>query len=164
MIQIDLRKLAIQNRVEELRTAIMEEADPNMKDRLGSTALLAAIAYKRLEVIPVLLEHGADVTAQDKDGSTALHYAIEHKLPAVLEALVERCPEAVFISDKHGNQPLWTAAFNARGEYEMVSTLLRNGANPNHCNNIGLCPLDTPKRKGELALLHLLESAPSAKT
>jgi uncharacterized protein len=163
MIQIDLQKLAIQNRVEELRAAIMEGADPNVKDSFGSTALLAAIAYKSLEVIPVLLEHGADVTVQDNDGSTALHYAIEHKLPAVLEALVERCPEAVFISDKYGNQPLWTAAFNARGDYEMVSTLLRNGANANHCNNVGLCPLEISKRKGELALLHLLESAASAK-
>ena len=164
MIQIDLRKLAIQNRVEELRAAITEGADPNERDSLGSTALLAAIAYKSLDVIPVLLENGADVTAQDKDGSTSLHYAIEHKLPKVLQALLRKCPDAVLIADKHGNQPLWTAAFNARGDYEMVTMLLECGADPEHVNRVSLTPLDIPKRKGEPALLKLLESKVTRKS
>jgi ankyrin repeat protein len=101
---------------------------------------------------------GADITSQGKDGSTALHSAIEHKLPKVLEALVKKCPEAVSIADKHGNQPLWTAAFNARGDYEMVEMLLECGADPEHLNKVSLTPLDIPKRKGEPALLQLLES------
>jgi ankyrin repeat protein len=164
MIQIDLRKLAIQNRVEELRAALMKGADPNERDSFGATALLAAIAYKSLDVIPVLLENGADVTVQDKDGSTALHYAIEHKLPKILQALLRKCPHAVSLSDKHGNQPLWTAAFNARGDYEMVSMLLESGADPEHANKVSLTPLDIPKRKGEPALLQLLESKVIRKT
>lgn len=158
MTKIDLQKLAIQNRVEELRAALMEGADPNEQDSLGSTALLSAIAYKSLDVIPVLLEKGADVAVQDKDGSTALHYAVAHKLPKVLQPLLAKCPEAVSIADKHGNQPLWTAAFNARGDYEMVTMLLDCGADPEHLNKVSLSPLDIPKRKGEPALLQLLES------
>lgn len=158
MKRFDLRKLAIQNRVDELRAAIAEGADPNEKDGLGSTALLAAIAYRSLDAIPVLLDGGADVTVQDKDGSTALHYAIEHKLPKVLKVLLEKCPDAVSIADKHGNQPLWAASFNARGDYEMVTLLLKYGADPEHINNVALTPLDIPKRKGEPELLQLLES------
>ena len=144
--------------------AVKAGTDINERNEFGSTALHVAIAEKQLDMIPVLLDLGADVMIQDANGSTALHYAIEHRLPAVVESLVERCPEAVSISDKHGNQPLWTAAFNARGDYKIVSTLLQHGANPNHCNKVGLCPLDIPKRKGELALLHLFESMRSAKT
>lgn len=161
MSQIDLQKLAIQNRAEELRAAIMEGADPNERDSLGSTALLAAIAYKSLDVIPVLLEHGADVTVQDKDGSTALHYAVEHKLPQVAEQLLRKNPRIVAIADKFGNEPLWTAVFNAKGDYELVSLLLRHGANPQHRNNANLTPVDIAKRKDDAALLRILESAGS---
>lgn len=158
MVPINLRNLAIQNRANEVHAAILDGADPNEKDSSGSTALLTAIAYRSLDAISVLLENGADVTVQDKGGSTALHYAIEHKLPKVLEALLSKCPDAVSIADKHGNQPLWTAAFNARGNYEMVSMLLECGADPGHLNKVSLSPLDIPKRKGDLALLRLLES------
>lgn len=130
----DLRKLAIQNRVDELRVALSDGADPNESDDLGSTALHAAIAYRSLDVIAVLLDHGAGVTVQDKDGSTALHYAVEHGLPQIAERLLAKNPEVIAIADKFGNEPLWTAAFNANGAYGLVSLLLRYGANPRHKN------------------------------
>jgi ankyrin repeat protein len=158
MTRSDLRKLAIQNLVEELRAALREGADPNESDSLGSTALHAAIAYKSLDVITVLLEHGADVTMQDKDGSTALHYAVEHGLPQIAEQLLAKNPKVVAIADKFGNEPLWTAAFNAKGNYGLVSLLLRHGANPHHKNDANLTPLDIPKRKDDAALLGILES------
>jgi ankyrin repeat protein len=159
MKKIDLHGYAVMNRVDELRAAITEGVNLNEKDRFGATALHSAIAYKNLEVIALLLEHGAEVTAQDKDGSTPLHYAIEHNLHSVAEALVKRNPAVIVIADKHGNQPLWTAAFNARGSYETVSMLLGYGADPNHVNKTSLSPLDLAKRIGEGALLRILESA-----
>lgn len=157
MNQIDLEKMALQNRADELRAAIISGADPNERNRLGSPPLFVAIAYKSVDAVQVLLENGADVTIQDRDGSTALHYAIEHKLPKVLQALLLKCPEAVFIADKYGNQPLWTAAFHASGDYEMVKMLLDFGADPKHLNKVSLAPLDISKRRGEPALLQLME-------
>jgi ankyrin repeat protein len=154
----ELHRFARMGDVESLRQAIQAGADINEQDEFGTTPLKYAIAEKKAEAALVLLEMGADITSQGKDGSTALHSAIEHKLPKVLEALVKKCPEAVSIADKHGNQPLWTAAFNARGDYEMVEMLLECGADPEHLNKVSLTPLDIPKRKGEPALLQLLES------
>lgn len=144
--------------LDALRKAVEEGADINEKDKFKTTALQAAIAQNQVAAVDELLRLGADAAIQDANGSTALHYAIEHKLPKVLQALLTKCPEAVFIADKHGNQPLWTAAFNARGDYEMVTMLLESGADPEHLNNVSLSPLDIPKRKGEPTLLELLES------
>ena len=158
MTRFDIHRSARLGDLDALRSAVAAGADINERDEFGATALKCAIAEKRVDAVMLLLDIGADVSDQGKDGSTALHYAIEHKLPKVLEALVKNCPEAITISDKHGNQPLWTAAFNARGDYEMVSMLLNCGADPEHINNVSLSPLDIPKRKGEPALLQLLES------
>jgi ankyrin repeat protein len=99
------------------------------------------------------------VTTQDSDGKTALHYAIEYALPAVAQELLGRNRGLVSIADKFGNEPLWTAAFNAKGEYQLVLLLLGNGADPLHRNKANLCPLDIPKRKHEPALLAIFEQA-----
>jgi uncharacterized protein len=149
--------------LDALRQAISRGVDVNLKNELGSTALHRAIAGKQYEAVEELLSLGADVALQDAGGSTALHYAIEHKLPQVLRALLEKCPSAASISDKHGNQPLWTAAFNARGNYEMVSMLLQSGADPKHRNNVNKCPLDIAEVFGDATLLQLLESSVEGK-
>lgn len=146
------------NRLEELRRLITNGVNLDKKDEFGAAALHYAIAYKNFDVIALLLEHGADVTVQDSDGSTALHYACEHKLPHVAEELLKKNPGLVAIADKHGNQPLWTAAFNPKGDYELVLLVLRYGADPEHRNNVNLTPIDSAKRSGDDALLQILES------
>jgi ankyrin repeat protein len=146
------------NRLEELQALVSDGVDLDKKDEFGITALQYAIAHKNLDVIALLLEHGADVAVQDSDGSTALHYACEHRLPQVAEDLLKKNPGLVAIADKHGNQPLWTAVFNARGSVELVSLLLRYGAEPAHRNKNNLSPLDMAKRRADDTVLRILES------
>src|SRR5215213_11213267 len=109
-----IHEYARRNMTQELRAALESGVDPNEKDNFGTTALENAIAEKKDEAVAMLLEHGADVTIQDNDGRTALHYAIEHGLPNVAALLLAKNPKIVAIGDKHGNEPLWVATFNAR--------------------------------------------------
>ncbi len=158
MEDVDVHRYARMNLLEELNAAISVAADLNRKDAFGATALQYAIAEKHHDAVALLLKHGADVGVQDKDGKTALHYAVELNLPDVAEELLKKHVEVIAISDRFGNEPLWTAAFNAKGNYELVSLLLRYGANPQHRNMAGLTPLDIPKRKGDDVLLRILEA------
>jgi ankyrin repeat protein len=145
--------------VEELKEIMGKSLfDINAKDEFGSTALQYAISNKSYDVIALLLELGADVAIQDNDGSTALHIAAEYMLTQVAEQLLKRNPRLVEIADKYGNEPLWTAVFNAKGDYALVSLLLRYGADPKHHNNANLSPLDMAKRRREDVLLQILES------
>jgi ankyrin repeat protein len=147
------------NALHELEEAIASGADVNAKDGFGTTALQYAIAEKNVDSAMFLLGHDADPTVRDNDGKTALHYAVEYKLPSLVEALLRKCPRLVAVADKFGNEPLWTAAFNANGAYEIVSLLLGYGADPTHRNNADLSPLDVPKRKRDDQLLKILEEA-----
>jgi ankyrin repeat protein len=154
----DLHSCAKYNRLDQLRALISKSVYLDEKSEFGSTALQYAIAYKNLDAIALLLEHGADVAVQNKDGSTALHHACEHKLPRVAEELLKRNPGLVAIADKYGNQPLWTAAFNPKGDYELVRLLLRYGADPEHRNKVNMAPIDMAKRRVDDALVRILES------
>jgi uncharacterized protein len=159
MSPIDLHEWARRNAVWEVKDAIAKGLNLNAKDAFGCTPLHCAIAGRSVETALLLLEHGADLRAQDNNGSTALHYAIAHGLPRVAEELLKHDPAMIGISDKHGNEPLWTAAFNSKGDYSLVSMLKRYGADPRHDNNVNLSPVDIAKRKGDETLLRILESA-----
>lgn len=158
MTTFDIHEFARRGNLDSLRQAIDASVDLDAKDQFETTALQYAIAERQFSAIDLLLESGADVLAQDRDGKTALHYAVEYNMASVVEKLLRKQPEVISVSDKYGNQPLWTAAFNARGNHEIVKILLRHGGDPEHRNNANLSPLDIPKRKGEPALLDLLIS------
>lgn len=158
VISRDLHRFARMNLPKELEAAIRGGVDVNAKDQFGSTALHYAIVEKHVGIVSLLLANGADPAAQDGDGKTPLHYAIEYNLPSVAEDLLEHDQTIVSIADKFGNEPLWSAAFNSRGNYDLVNLLLRYGADPRHRNHSNLTPLDIPKRKRDDALLRLLQS------
>ena len=159
MKQPDIHRFVRMNQVDDLRLAIRNGAAINETDEYGRTALHHAVAYKNKEAILFLTESGADVTVQDQIGATALHYSIEYKLIWVAEALLVREPKLVSIGDHYGNQPLWTATFGTRDNDEIVSLLLRYGADPGHRNMVGLTPIDIAIRRGQDELRRILEAS-----
>jgi ankyrin repeat protein len=81
------------------------------------------------------------VQQADYQGATALHFAANYRLADVTARILEHHgnPNA---KDEHGNTPLWTAVFSARGEYQVVQLLIDAGADPTTKNRYGKSPLD----------------------
>ncbi len=124
---------------------IAHGANINHVNASGQTALHLAAKNGDESLCKKLLALGADVNLQDRDGRTALHMASTEwdgyignpgaALPAILEAKGVQLD----IQDKRGNTALLGAVWK---QYDNVVTqLLKAGANPNIANKAGLTPL-----------------------
>ncbi|SHG72408.1 hypothetical protein SAMN05443549_10643 [Flavobacterium fluvii] len=61
----------------EIVLALLEKnANPNLTDANGTTALIYAVQFKNADVIKLLLSHKADKSKIDNKGKTAFEYAV----------------------------------------------------------------------------------------
>lgn len=81
-----------------------------------------------------------DIDKKFQKGLNLLHFAAEY---GELKLATELLELGIKVDEKNdfGNTPLWTAVFNAKGNYELVELLLKHGANPNSVNNADNTPL-----------------------
>jgi ankyrin repeat protein len=122
-------------------------ADVNVKDSLGTTALMKAVISSR-EITPMLLAKSANVNAKDNDGKTALMWAVDlqfhggHAIPETVQLLLDKGAE-VNAKDNSGRTALiWVS--NAWGFSPIrdftpaaLEVLLTNGADVNAKDNRG---------------------------
>lgn len=68
------------------------QADPNIQDKTGRTALMHACIHKAgHEVVDHLLSNGADPSLEDRSGASALVYAINADDKETLKLLLDAC-------------------------------------------------------------------------
>jgi ankyrin repeat protein len=73
--------------------------DLRSTNQMANTALHAALAGRRAEVVPILLDAGADVNARQHGGWTALHAAAANGDRALVELLQSRGADAMAAND-----------------------------------------------------------------
>jgi ankyrin repeat protein len=136
----------------------MTQAGVNVLDGEARTPLINSVIAQKEEVFSWLLSNGADIDHQDRIGWTALYYAVGvGRLDFVIDLL--RRGANIHLTDIYGNTALWRAAFEARGEYELVERLLSYKANPNWKNKSDRSPLDMARTLGDKTLIALFEAA-----
>lgn len=64
------------NQTELVKALLENNANPNIADLNGTTALLLAVQFKNLGLVKILLDYKADKTIKDKKGKTAFEYAV----------------------------------------------------------------------------------------
>ncbi len=66
-----------------------KRADVNEKDTDGTTALMAAVSYGRIDIVKALIKNGADVNVKDNSGFTPLAMAISAERIDIIKVLLE---------------------------------------------------------------------------
>lgn len=70
------------------------KANPNLKTRGGTTALMAAATKGYHKIVQVMLDHGCDMNLGNSMGATALHLAAMTEQPRCIELLLEHGADA----------------------------------------------------------------------
>jgi ankyrin repeat protein len=98
------------------------EADPNLQDQDGQTALMRATSQGQTETVKELINFGADLNLQDQRGDTAVIIATQIPRPDVLQELVNAGADLNLQND----EGLTALMISARGwGKELTDTLLK---------------------------------------
>jgi ankyrin repeat protein len=125
--------------LETAKTLLQGRADPNLKDKSGSTALFRALQNRHDEVGDLLLaQPSLDLNARGLNGVSVLIAYVARSRADIVAKLLER-GVAVNLQDADGDTPLHIAA--QVGNLEVLQLLLAKGANVNAKNNVGGTPL-----------------------
>ena len=88
-----------------------------------------------------LVKKKINVNHQDGKGLSPLHYCAQYCNIRIAKLLLKNNAN-VNISDSYGNNPLWTAVFSARGNYQMVKLFVKYGADAYNKNKASRSPID----------------------
>jgi ankyrin repeat protein len=135
-----LRTKVMNGDIESVKT-IMKKHGINAFDEEKMSALIWASYFGNMVILKWLIANGANVNHQDRGGTSALHICGQEQNCEVAQVLINSGAD-INIKDEHDNSPLWTALFNAKGNFKLVKILRTHGANPTSKNKYGLCPND----------------------
>ncbi|HVW13994.1 MAG TPA: ankyrin repeat domain-containing protein [Mucilaginibacter sp.] len=109
-------------------------------DRDNRSAIFHAVLANSKEIVQVLLAFGANLNIRDNKGWYPLHYAAQNNFVEIADLLI--CNGAdIEAKDNYGNTPLWRATFASQGQGEMITWLLKSGADKKNENNSGISPI-----------------------
>ncbi|MCP4784400.1 MAG: ankyrin repeat domain-containing protein [Fuerstiella sp.] len=131
----DIRR-CIQNADDDGARALLTANEVDIPDGYSCTPVIWASFHNRPELLKWTIERGANINHQDRNGYCPLHYVGQEKLAEVAAVLLDAGAETE-LRDIHGNTPLWTATFNARGDLSVVRLLVAHGASFENKNNAG---------------------------
>ena len=87
---INIHLAVLQNNIEGVEENIKAGTDLNAKDQFGSTPLIIAATFGRVEISKMLTDAGVDPNIKSNEGSTALHIASLFGRTEIVKYLLDR--------------------------------------------------------------------------
>ncbi|XP_005375905.1 PREDICTED: receptor-interacting serine/threonine-protein kinase 4 isoform X1 [Chinchilla lanigera] len=153
-----LLHLAVEAGQEEcVKWLLLNNANPNLTNRKGSTPLHVAVERRARAVVELLLARKSSVNAKDEDQWTALHFAAQNGDEPSTRLLLER-NASLHEVDFEGRTPMHVAC--QHGQENIVRILLRRGVDVGLQGKDAWVPLHYAAWQGHLAIVKLLARQP----
>lgn len=124
---VDIHTAVLTGNKEALKQHIAAGSNLNEKDPFGgSSPLISAALFDKIEEAKILLDAGADINFQNNDGATALHTASFFCRTEIVKLLIERGADKT-IKNKFGATPYEGVAGpfeDVKGVYDMLGKVL----------------------------------------
>lgn len=130
--------------------------NPAIKDKRGTTALIAAAGADKAKVVKALIERGVDISVKNDRGETALIAAASSGSLEAVKALLSKGAD-VNVKAKNGVTALMVAVGN--DHIEVVEALLAAGADVNARDKSGMTALSLAKQADDKDIIELLRKA-----
>lgn len=131
--RVDSMTTDIEKGDNEKVTKLLTEVGVDSCDSYLRTALIWSAFYGNASLLKWLIHNGANINQQDKNGYCALHFAGQEKRADIASILLDNGADLEIV-DAHGNTPLWTAVFNAKGNATVANLYIQKGADLDHVN------------------------------
>ncbi|XP_004384931.1 receptor-interacting serine/threonine-protein kinase 4 [Trichechus manatus latirostris] len=153
-----LLHLAVEAGQEEcVKWLLLNNANPNLTNRKGSTPLHLAVERRVRGVVELLLARKISVNAKDEDQWTALHFAAQNGDETSTRLLLEK-NASVDEADCEGRTPVHVAC--QHGQETIVRILLRRGVDAGLQGKDAWVPLHYATWQGHLPIVKLLAKQP----
>ncbi|NOU63574.1 M48 family metalloprotease [Paenibacillus sp. LMG 31461] len=145
---------ASEGKMDMMQTLLSANAQINLTNADGNTALFWAAYHNRIAAVEFLLQHGADTNIRFISGRSVLSAVCMHGYDRMLRILLEHGAKPIFTCYDGGETPLMVATYN--GRYTCVQQLLNVQADPNIRDNRGNTALSYAQEYGFKEIAGLL--------
>lgn len=127
---------AFYNQVKISELLLKNNADINLQNKAGHTALFLSCASSSEEMAKFLIEKGANATidSKDSDGTSTLQWALAYEWNNVAQKILEQNIEVNSFSKETGRNILLDAFYSEAISKETISKIIEKGANINYAN------------------------------
>lgn len=132
-------------------------ASATVRDSHGRSCAHIVAQLNDLKLAAIVRKYGAEFEARDEDGRTPLMFAVWSSNYKICHYMLETIGVAPNAADYQGATALNIAANN--GQRDIVMLLLRFGAEPSICDNLGRCASDVAQLAGHDHIRQILKSA-----
>uniref|UniRef100_A0A671X543 Ankyrin 1 n=1 Tax=Sparus aurata TaxID=8175 RepID=A0A671X543_SPAAU len=163
---------AKQNQMEVASCLLQSGATPNAESLQGITPLHLASQEGRPDIVALLISKQANVNLGNKNGLTPLHLVAQEGHVGIADTLVKQ-GASIYAASRVSNTTS-TGTWNYRkgisscksdcrhrytqqGHTDIVTLLLKHGAQPNEITSNGTSPLGIAKRLGYISVIDVLK-------
>uniref|UniRef100_A0A915Q871 Uncharacterized protein n=1 Tax=Setaria digitata TaxID=48799 RepID=A0A915Q871_9BILA len=132
-------------------------ASAKARDSHGRTCAHIVAQLNDPKLASIVRKYGAEFESRDEDGRTPLMIAVWASNYEICHYMLETVGVAPNVVDYQGATALNIAAHN--GQRDIVMLLLRFGAEPSICDNLGRCASDVAQLAGHDHIRQILKSA-----